>query len=51
VGSTDSNGILVITGVSAGSHQVVISKIGYKDYTATISMTADTVLYVTLNMI
>jgi len=41
VGTTDSYGRLVIQGVSAGSHQLVISKTGYKDYTTTISITSN----------
>ena len=51
VGTTDSYGRLVIQGVSAGSHQLVISKTGYKDYTATISVTSNKTVTATLTRI
>jgi hypothetical protein len=51
VGTTDSYGRLVIHGVSAGSHQLVTSKTGYKDYTATVNITSNKTVYATLTRI
>jgi hypothetical protein len=51
VGTTDSYGRLVIQGVSAGSHHLVISKAGYKDYTATINIASNRTLTATLSRV
>lgn len=51
VRTTDSYGKLVIQGVSAGTHQLVVSKIGYKDYTTTVNITSNKTLTATLSRI